>query len=44
VGTIPTIEEEVSKIWLLEVEPHIKLMEKEVRVAELKMGIKPLVA
>jgi hypothetical protein len=44
VETIPTIEEEVSKIQFLEVEPQTKLMEKEVKDVELEMGIKPLVA
>jgi hypothetical protein len=44
VETILTIEEQVSKIWFLEVEPHSKLVEKEVRVAELEMGTEPLIA
>jgi hypothetical protein len=44
VKTIPTTEEEVSKIQPLEIEPHIKLVGKEVRIVELEVGIEPLVA
>jgi hypothetical protein len=40
---IPTTKEEVSKIQPLEIEPHIELMEKEVKIAEPKVGTKPLV-
>jgi len=34
VEIIPTIEEEVSKIQHLEIEPHIELMEEEVKNVE----------
>ncbi len=50
--TILTIEEEVPKIQLLEIEPQIELVEEEVRttdteihvrIAKLEVGIGPLV-
>jgi hypothetical protein len=37
---IPAIEEEVSKIQPLEVEPYIKLMGKEVKIAKPEVGKK----
>jgi hypothetical protein len=38
VETIPTTEEEVSKIQPLEVKPLIELVEKEVKPVELEVG------
>jgi hypothetical protein len=38
VEIIPTTKEEVSKIQPLEVEPHIELMEEEVRTVKLEVG------
>jgi hypothetical protein len=43
VESILTIKEEVSKIQPLEIEPHTKLVEEEVRTAKTKVGTKPLV-
>ncbi len=40
---IPKIKKEVSKIQHLEIEPHIKLVEEEVKTTKPKMGTKPLV-
>ncbi len=37
------IEVKQSKMQPLEVEPHIELMEEEVRTANLEVGIEPLV-
>jgi hypothetical protein len=42
-NTILAIEEEVSKIQPLEVEPHTKLVEEEVKTTKPKVGIEPLV-
>ncbi len=42
VETIIAIEVETSNVQPLEVEPHIELVE-EVKIAELEVGIKPLV-
>ncbi len=41
--SILTIEEEVSKIQPLEIEPHTKLVEEEVRTVDTKVGTKALV-
>jgi len=52
VETIPTTEEKVFKIQFLEIKPQIELVEEEVktidtdihvRIANLKVGIRPLV-
>jgi hypothetical protein len=42
VESIPTIEE-VSKIQPLEIEPHTKLVEKEVKTVGPEVGTEPLV-
>jgi hypothetical protein len=53
VKTIPTTKEEVSKIQLLEIEPHVKLVEEEVKTTKMEihvrttkpeLGTEPLVA
>jgi hypothetical protein len=52
VETIPTPKEEAFKIQLLEIEPHTKLVEEEVKIVDmeihvkttkLEVGIEPLV-
>ncbi len=40
---IPTIEKDVSNVQPLEIELHIKLVEKEVKTIEPEVGTKPLV-
>jgi hypothetical protein len=42
--TIPTTKVEHSKMQPLKVEPHIELVEKEVRTKDLEVGTEPLVA
>jgi hypothetical protein len=37
VETIPTIEEKVSNIYPLEIEPHIELVEEEVRITKMEI-------
>jgi hypothetical protein len=43
VEAIPTLEEEISKIQHLEIEPQIELMGEEIGIVELKVDMKPLV-
>jgi hypothetical protein len=43
VEAIPTLEEEVSKIQHLEIEPQIELVGEENKTAEPKVDIEPLV-
>jgi hypothetical protein len=40
---IPTLEEEISKIQHLEIEPQIELVGEDIRNAEQNININPLV-
>jgi hypothetical protein len=43
VEAIPTLKEKVSKIYHMEIEPHIELMGEENKTIEPKVDIEPLV-